>query len=71
MTKFKYPPCRINPDTDKPYTRHKWIIPTVTRKDGMEYPKVRWYEVSEDDGFLVYHVICERCKFRDPNPARY
>ena len=68
MTKFKYPPCRINPDTDKPYTRHKWIIPVQTMKDGTVIPKTRWESSGE---CLVYHVICERCKIRHPEKIWY
>lgn len=66
-TKFKYPPCRINPNTEKPYTSHKWVIPTI-EINGRIVPKVR---NERHNGNLIYHVICSRCKLRDPRPARY
>lgn len=65
-TKFKYPPCRINPETEKPYLTHKWVIPTM-EVDGQRLPKTRY----DNNQGLVYHVICQRCKLRDPRPVRY
>ena len=66
-TKFPYPPCRINPETEKPYTRHKWIIPTK-EYDGKKLPKTI---IEPLTGNVYYHVICARCKIRDPRPTRF
>jgi hypothetical protein len=54
---MKYPPCNINPMTEKPYTRHQWIIPekgNVKLKAGIEGP------------VTVYRVFCKRCGINDP-----
>lgn len=59
--KFKLPPCSINPETEKPYTRHKWMIQEgkLVQKSGSP--------------LLYYHVVCARtmCKLNSPNPIAY
>ena len=65
-TKFKYPPCRINPDTDKPFTKHKWVIP-LQKNGNLVVAKTHF----DKEGNLCYHVICDRCKVVNPRSERY
>jgi len=58
MNKFSYPPCSINPVTEKPFTRHHWVIVA----DGN--PKVK-------GDIHYYRVRCSRCGVNDPNPPRF
>lgn len=62
MNKFSYPPCSINPMTERPFTRHKWTI--VANGTSKVKPK--------GDRFLhVYRVRCSRCGMNDPNPPGF
>jgi hypothetical protein len=61
-TQMKYPPCLINPMTEKPYTRHQWIIP-----DGMKV-KVK---IGSEGPVTLYRVLCKRCGLNDPNPISH
>jgi hypothetical protein len=58
-TRFKYPPCAINPTTEKPYTRHDWEIIEAT-------PAVK-------NGIYYYRVRCKRktCQINDPHPVAF
>jgi hypothetical protein len=58
-TRFHYPPCAVNPRTEKPYARHKWeIVDNV--------PMIK-------NGLYYYRVRCSRktCEVNDPNPIGY
>lgn len=59
MARFKYPPCAINPMTEKPFTRHAWEIVSggPVRRNGKYY----------------YRVRCKRqtCQINDPHPVAY
>jgi hypothetical protein len=59
-TKFGMPQCAINPVTEKPYSRHMWIIDDGKLKQD---PKGRVY----------YHVVCSRptCRLNSKNPIPY
>jgi hypothetical protein len=57
MGRLSYPPCAINPMTEKPFTRHKWVIP-----QGAEV------RMKEKNGTAIafYRVRCQRCGLNDP-----
>lgn len=66
-TRFKLPPCEINPWTERPYSRHKWeIVPGRLDAEAVGDP---------DDPNVVYyyHVVCARigCKLRNPERFRW
>lgn len=58
-TQIPYPPCIMNPMTEKPYSRHQWEVPegadAVIRKVGHEL-------------IYYYRVRCKRCGLNDPSP---
>ena len=62
MSKLPYPPCKMNPMTEKPYNRHKWTIPAKGN--------VRARLKGED---VVYYdrIVCSRCGLNDPNPTTH
>lgn len=57
MVKKKvYPPCRLNPKTEKPYKLHKWAL-----GEGLKMK----------NGIYYYRVHCERCSLNDPQPPTH
>jgi hypothetical protein len=62
MEKLKYPPCNVNPMTEQPYTRHKWVI----------VPEAKAITKRTRKGTLAfYKVACSRCGINDPRPPAY
>lgn len=63
MGKLAYPPCITNPNTERPYKTHKWMIPrkaeVIVRQKGDSEP------------IYFYRVVCVRCGFNDPNPPTH
>jgi len=55
---FAYPPCQVDPSTEKPYPRHDWEIikDTLIKK------------TFNDESIYYYKVRCRRCGINDPNP---
>lgn len=59
-TKTPYPPCILNPNTEKPFPRHEWEIP-----DGADVVEKR---SRLGEPIYYYRVRCSRCGLNDPKP---
>lgn len=59
MARFPYPPCNLNPVTEKPYKRHAWKIST-----GVEATTKK----TKNGSIVYYRVSCVRCGINDPHP---
>lgn len=62
MYKFRYPPCNLNPTTEKPYVRHKWKI-----AEGAESVTKN----TKNGPIVYYRVHCVRCGLNDPHPPAH
>jgi hypothetical protein len=59
--RFRYPPCNVNPETERPYNRHAWVI----KQDVLDV------KPSSDELIYYYHIVCKRCGFKDPKKVTH
>jgi len=58
-SKTPYPPCTMNPTTEKPFKAHKWVI--------NESAPIKAKQIGSEP-IYYYRVRCARCGLNDPVP---